>query len=69
VFEIDAGHMQQETGYNCVLIQLIQKAGNRWSILQATVLVPKEDTKKYIWFFYNCIKSGIYFDKAVIFSD
>jgi hypothetical protein len=69
VFEMDAGHMKQEAGYNGVLIQLIRKAGNQRSIPQASALVPKEDTNNYMWFLCNCIKSGIDFDKAVIFSD
>jgi hypothetical protein len=38
VFEMDAGHMKQEAGYNGVLIQLIQKAGNQQSIPQASAL-------------------------------
>jgi hypothetical protein len=34
-FEMDAGHMNQEAGYNVELIQLVQKAGNQQSMPQA----------------------------------
>jgi hypothetical protein len=55
---------------HCYLcLKWIRKAGDQQSIPQASALVPKEDTNNYMWLLCHCIKSGIDFDKAVIFSD
>ncbi|KUF88342.1 Actin-1 [Phytophthora nicotianae] len=68
VWECDGTHMKHSR-YNGICLTLIGKDGNKRIVPVAVAYVHKETVGNFVWFFANCIASGVSLSDRPTFSD